>query len=79
MRGVVPPLLLYPTPRPITHSGRQNRYRDPGKGIVVHVNNAYDVGTPNPWPEVHMNERGQVLTQVIMDTGANYVIIATPN
>jgi hypothetical protein len=51
----------------------------PEKGTVVHVNNAYDVGTLNPWPEVHMNERGQILTQVIMDTGANYVVIATPN
>jgi len=51
----------------------------PEKGTVVHVNNAYDVDTLNPWPEVHMNERGQILTQVIMDTGANYVIIATPN
>ena len=51
----------------------------PEKGTVVRVNNAYDVGTPNPWPEVHMNERGQILTQVIMDTGASYVIIATPN
>ena len=51
----------------------------PNKGTVVHVNNAYDVGTLNPWPEVHMNERGQILTQVITDTGANYVIIATPN
>ena len=48
------------------------------KGTVAHVNNAYDVGTPNPWPEVHINERGQILTQVIMDTGANYVIVATP-
>jgi hypothetical protein len=51
----------------------------PKKGTVVHVNNAYYVGTLNPWPEVHMNERGQILTPVIMDTGANYVIIATPN
>jgi hypothetical protein len=51
----------------------------PKKGTVVHVNNAYYVGSLNPWPEVHMNERGQILTQVIMDDGANYVIIATPN
>jgi len=51
----------------------------PKKGTVVHVNNAYYVDSLNPWPEVHMNERGQILTQVIMDDGANYVIIATPN
>jgi hypothetical protein len=38
---------------------------NPKKGTVVHVNNAYNVGTANPWPEVHMNERGQILTQVI--------------
>jgi hypothetical protein len=51
----------------------------PGRGTVVHVDNAYLVGGPNPWPEVHMNERGQILTQVILDTGANYAIVATPN
>jgi hypothetical protein len=51
----------------------------PSLGTVVHVNNAYYVGGPNPWPGVHMNERGQILTQVIVDTGANYVIVATPN
>ena len=50
----------------------------PGLGTVVHVNNAYDVGTTNAWPEVHINERGQILTQVIMNTGKNYVVLATP-
>lgn len=49
----------------------------PGLGTVVHVNNEDDVGTSS-WPEVHINERGQILTQVIMNTGANYVVLATP-
>lgn len=50
----------------------------PRLGTVAHVNNAYYVGNQNPWPEVHMNDRGQILTQVIMDDGNNYVIVATP-
>lgn len=49
----------------------------PGLGTVMHVNNEDYVGTSS-WPEVHINERGQILTQVIMNTGANYVVLATP-
>ncbi len=52
----------------------------PGLGTVEHVNNKYYVGLvgQSSWPEVHINERGQILTQVIMNTGANYVVLATP-
>ena len=52
----------------------------PKLGTVEHVNNAYDIDADpaNAWPEVHINERGQILTQVIMNTGANYVVLATP-
>jgi hypothetical protein len=46
-------------------------------GTVAHVNNEYYVGSSSS-PEVHINERGQILTQVIMNTGANYVVLATP-
>jgi hypothetical protein len=49
----------------------------PGLGTVEHVNNEYYVAVGS-WPEVHINERGQILTQVIMNTGANYVVLATP-
>jgi hypothetical protein len=49
----------------------------PGLGTVAHVNNEDDVHTSS-WPEVHINESGQILTQVIMNTGANYVVLATP-
>jgi hypothetical protein len=53
----------------------------PGLGTVVHVNNPYYVGGANPYPGVHLNERGQVFTQVIVDTGggeSTYVVVATP-
>ena len=50
----------------------------PGLGTVVHVNRDFEIGTPYPWPGVHMNERGQVLTQVKLDTGVTYVVVATP-
>lgn len=51
----------------------------PGLGTVVHVNNPFFVGGAYPWPGVHLNERGQVLTQVIMDTGLTHVVVATPD
>ena len=28
---------------------------------------------------VHLNERGQVLTQVVMDTGLTHVVVAKPD
>ena len=51
----------------------------PGLGTVVHVNNPFFVGGAYPWPGVHLNERGQVLTQVVMDTGLTHVVVATPD
>lgn len=51
----------------------------PGLGTVVHVNNPFFVGGTFPWPLVHLNERGQVLTQVVMDTGLTHVVVATPD
>jgi len=55
----------------------------PGLGTVAHVNNYYNVqGEPyNANPGVHMNARGQILTQVVVKAGgvdANYVVLATP-
>jgi hypothetical protein len=55
----------------------------PGLGTVAHVNNYYNVqGDPyNANPGAHMNARGQILTQVVVNTGgvdANYVVLATP-
>lgn len=48
-------------------------------GRVAHVNIlGGDMNSLHPFPGVHLNERGQVLTQVIMDDGSNHVIIATP-
>jgi len=55
----------------------------PGLGTVAHVNNYYNV-PDNPYnanPGVHMNARGQILTQVVVNTGgadANYVVLAAP-
>jgi hypothetical protein len=52
----------------------------PGLGIVTHVNNPFFVFPHSPyvWPGVHLNERGQILTQVIMNDGNTYVVVATP-
>jgi hypothetical protein len=49
----------------------------PNLGTVAHVDNEYSVGLAGPG--VHMNEHGQILTQVILDNGANYVVVATPD
>ncbi|WP_437536978.1 choice-of-anchor tandem repeat NxxGxxAF-containing protein [Sorangium sp. So ce726] len=53
----------------------------PGVGTVAHVNNNDDVslGSAYPWPLVHLNDRGQVLTQVILTTGVTHVVVATPD
>ncbi|WP_437274432.1 hypothetical protein WME90_24605 [Sorangium sp. So ce375] len=32
-----------------------------------------------PWPLVHLNDRGQVLTQVILTSGVTHVVVATPD
>ena len=50
----------------------------PGLGTVAHTNNSFFVGGPNPWPGVHLNDRGEVLTQVILTNGNTYVVVATP-
>ncbi len=49
----------------------------PGLGTVAHTNNPFFVGGPNPWPGVHLNDRGQILTQVILTSGVAHVVVAT--
>jgi len=51
----------------------------PGLGTVAHTNNPFFVGSPYPWPTVHLNSRGEVLTQVILTNGNTYVVVATPH
>jgi hypothetical protein len=58
-------------------TGGQDRLRDPrtrNRGACEHQ---YFIGG-YPRPGVHTDE-SQILTQIIMNTGANYVIVATPN
>jgi hypothetical protein len=50
----------------------------PGLGSVAHTNNKFNVGSPFPWPGVHLNDRGEILTQVILTNGQNHVVVATP-
>jgi hypothetical protein len=53
----------------------------PDIGTVRHVNStlAPSIYPPNaPAPFVNLNDKGQVLTQVILEDGTNHVIVATP-
>ncbi len=50
----------------------------PGLGTVAHTNNPFFVGAPTPWPGVDLNERGEVLTQVILTNGEVHVVVANP-
>ena len=50
----------------------------PGVGTVAHTNNPFWVETSWPAPGVHLNERGEILTQVIMEDGKTHVVVATP-
>jgi len=49
-----------------------------GFGKVAYTNNYWFVGSPWPWPGVHLNNRGEVLTQVTLEDGHSYVVVATP-
>jgi hypothetical protein len=49
----------------------------PGLGTVRHVNNPFVVGSPYPHPSVSINASDEVLTQVILDTGETYTIVAS--
>jgi hypothetical protein len=51
----------------------------PGLGTVAHVNTPFAVGGDFPFPGVHLNERGEILTQVILQTGETYTVVATPH
>jgi hypothetical protein len=54
----------------------------PGLGTVAHTNRTWEVACgslcPWPWPGVHLNDRGEILTQVILENGDNYIVVATP-
>ena len=49
----------------------------PGLGAVSDVDMTWYLGYP-PVAGVDLNDRGEVLTQVIMADGSNHVVIATP-
>jgi hypothetical protein len=51
----------------------------PGLGTVAHTNSPFYVGLQYPYPNVHLNNRGEVLTQVILTNGQTYVVVATPH
>lgn len=46
---------------------------------VKHTNWSFAVGGLNPAPFVHINNHGEVLTQVILENGDAYVLVASPH
>jgi hypothetical protein len=52
----------------------------PGLGTVKLTNNPIFVsGSDFPWPGIRINDHGEVLTQVILENGDTYVIVASPH
>ncbi len=49
----------------------------PGLGTVAHTNNSYVVGFDLS-PGVHINDQGDVFTQVILENGDTYAVVASP-
>ena len=51
----------------------------PGLGTVTHTNELDIVDVPiPPFPGVDINDRGEVLTQVVLENGENYIVVASP-